>query len=141
MSYRFRLSIDITAGTARVWRALCDPAEVIVWDASLERALDAPPDYPRPGQRVHWRLRSGSTLVDEPQVVLPERALRSRLRSGRLRLDETYTLEPLPNGCRLAGEAEVSSAVPLLDAVDGRLVQRDLERAFDAIKRHCQTTP
>ena len=139
--FRFRLTIDIAAPTQRVWRALCDPAEVPLWDANVDRALDAPSDYPRPGQRVLWRLRSGDTLVDEPQVVLPQRALRSLLRIGWLRIDETYALAALLAGTRLDLEVEVRSLLPFLDFLYGPSTRRDFAGSLEALKRLCESSP
>jgi uncharacterized protein YndB with AHSA1/START domain len=104
------LSIDIDAPPSRVWRALCDPAEVGIWDSGVEVALDAPPDYPQPGQHVRWRCRSGlfRILHDEPQEVVLEQKLRSILRLGFVRYEETYALEPTSAGTRLSLELDVA---------------------------------
>src|SRR5438105_2563777 len=101
--YPISLGVDIQAPPARVWRALCDPAEVLRWDANVIEAIDAPPDYPQPGQHVRWHCRSGPfrLLHDRPQVVEAPARLRSRLALGPYRYDETYNLEATPAGCRL----------------------------------------
>ena len=144
---RIELSVDIDASPARIWRALCDPAEVVQWDSGVEAAIDAPPDYPRPGQVVRWRLRSGPfrTLIDRPQVVEPERALRSLLSYGPFQLDETYTLTPSDGGCTLAVLIDATADVPALGAAIARtylgpVVRRDFSASLAAIKRHCETT-
>jgi hypothetical protein len=145
---RVQLNITIAATPERVWRALCDPAEVVLWDSGVAEALDAPLDYPRPGQRVRWRLRSGPfpVLLDEPQVVLPERVLRSLLSYGPYRLDETYILTAEASGCRLAVEIDVKTTLPLVgglveSAYLTASVRRDFAASLAAIKRHCETSP
>ena len=146
--YRLRLSVDIAAPKARVWRALCDPNEVVRWDAGVDRALDAPPDYPRPGQHVRWRHRAGPfrVLHDRPLEVAPEEKLRSLLALGPYRYDETYRLERLDAGCRLTVEVNMWVPVPILGPVVERLylgpaTRRALAVALTSIKRHCETTP
>ncbi len=143
--YDFTLSIEIAAPPARVWRALCDPAEVVLWDRSLERALDAPPDYPWPGQHVRWRLRSGffRLLHDRPLEVEPERRLRSLLALGPLRYDETYTIVATDAGCRLSARLAAWTALPLLGTVSERVygaaaARAALEAALDALRQLCE---
>lgn len=142
---RIEYTVDIEATPARVWRALCDPAEVVRWESGVSAALDAPADYPRPGQVVRWRTTSSppGILVDRPQVVQPERVLRSLLTVGRVEMDETYTLAPLATGCRLAVTVEATSTVPVLGrAIERRRlassVRKDFVAALDSIKRHCE---
>ncbi len=144
--YRFRVSEEIAASPARVWRALTDPAEVIGWDTGVAEALDAPPDYPRPGQHVRWRSRHGpfGILHDRPLEVRPERTLRAALALGPTRLDETYTLEADGTGTRLHADVIVRVAVPLLGAAIARRVvgprMRDAVAAsLRALARWCAT--
>src|SRR5690348_2354304 len=101
MPYRFTLAVTIAAPASRVWRALCEPGEVVRWDSGVVEALDAPPDYPRAGQHVRWRTGSGRfrILHDRPLEVVPEQRLRSRLALGPWRYDETYTIEAAEPGC------------------------------------------
>jgi hypothetical protein len=143
--YAFDVSVEIDAAHARVWRALCDPAEVVQWDTGVAEALDAPPDYPRPGQHVRWRYTNGPfrTLHDRPQEVVENARLRSLLAVGPVRFDETYTLDPLPSGCRLTAAMRVRVPVPLL----GPLVERwyagpaarsAVTASLRAIKAHCE---
>ena len=146
--YRFAVSTDVEAAPARVWRALCDPAEVVVWDAGVEEAIDAPDDYPQPGQHVRWRYSNGPfrILNDRPQEVSPNVRLRSLLAVGPFRFDETYTLEEQGAGCRLTAEMDVSVPVPLLGLLIERVylgpsTQRTVEASLGAIKRHCEATP
>src|SRR5438045_271614 len=114
--YPFRLTIEINASPARVWRALSDPREVLRWDRSLEEALAAPEDYPKPGQHVRWLCRSGffRILHDRPLEVVREQRLRSLLSIGLNRYDETYMIEPLAAGCRLIAAVSVWLALPVV---------------------------
>lgn len=142
---RFVIDVAIAAPPSRVWRALCDPAEVVQWDTGVVEALDAPPDYPRPGQRVRWRYRRGlfRVLDDRPHEVVPERTLRSLLRIGPLRFDETYTLEPSDSGTRLTVTMAIAAALPLAGRLVERLyalpaTRRAVSASMQALKRHCE---
>lgn len=145
---RFDFDLVIAAPPSRVWRALCDPAEVVQWDTGVVGALDAPPDYPQPGQHVRWRYRGGLARIlhDRPQEVVPERRLRSLLRLGPLHLDETYTLEPTDGATALTVTLHVTAPVPVL----GRLIERwyalpasrrAVAASMEALKRHCESRP
>ena len=146
--YSFTLSVDITAPPARVWRALCDPAEVVQWDTGVERALDAPADYPQPGQHVRWRYSNGPfrTLHDRPQEVVSERTLRSLISIGPARFGETYRLEAVESGTRLSVGMDVWVLVPLFGwAIErfyaGPQARRAVEASLGAIKQHCEARP
>ncbi len=145
MSYRFAVSADIDAAPSRVWRALCDPSEVVQWDVGVEEAIDAPGDYPQPGQHVRWRYTNGPfrVLHDRPQEVAPERLLRARLAVGPFRFDETYTLEARDGGCRLTAAMDVWMPVPVVGWAFERLylgpqTRRTVAASLQAIKRHCE---
>ena len=140
------LEVEIDASPTRVWRALCDPVEVGAWDSGVEAALDAPADYPRPGQHVRWRCRSGffRILHDRPQEVVREQTLRSLLSLGAVRYHETYTLTPTETGTRVSVDLDVS-IVPVLSLVVSRLQATiDARIAFEtslaSLKRHCEAT-
>ena len=144
--YRFVVSTEIEASTARVWRALCDPAEVVVWDTGVEKALDAPDDYPQPGQHVRWRYSSGPfrILNDRPQEVVPEQRLRSLLAVGPFRFDESYTLEANGDGCKLTAQMDVSVPLPGLGWLIERLylgpaMERTVSASLKAIKQYCES--
>ena len=143
--YRFVVSMEIGAPSARVWRALCDPEEVVVWDTGVEKAIDAPDDYPQPGQHVRWRYRNGPfrILNDRPQEVVAERRLRSLLAVGPFRFDEAYTLEANGGGCKLTTEMDVTVPLPGIGWVIERLylgpaTERAVAASLKAIKRHCE---
>ena len=146
--YAFTVSADIDASAARVWRALCDPKEVVRWDAGVSAALDAPPDYPQPGQHVRWRCREGvfRLLHDRPYAVVRERTLRSLLARGPFRFDETYTLGALGGGCRLTVALEVRLPLGVIGWVFEQLylgshTRAAVQASLDAIKRHCEADP
>jgi hypothetical protein len=131
----------------RVWLALCDPAEVTAWDASVIAAIDAPPDYPQPGQHVRWRCRSGlwRILHDRPQEVIPHHRLRSLLEIGLTHMDETYRLSWTDSGCRLDLDVDVQSRLPVLGGLIEQLTTGvDTRRAFEVslagLKRHCESS-
>jgi uncharacterized protein YndB with AHSA1/START domain len=139
--HSIRLSIDIAAPAGRVWRALCDAAEVAQWDFSVAEALDAPADYPQPGQRVTWRLASGpyTTLVDSPQEVVTERRLRSLLEIGPIKMDETYELTPSDAACRV--DLVIDWEAPALIAtIAGRSLREGFEASLAGLKRHCEAS-
>ena len=143
--HAFTLTIDIDASPARVWHALCDPAEVVQWDVGVCAALDAPPDYPQPGQHVRWRCRHGvfRILHDQPQEVAGERTLRSLLRVGPFYFDETYTLAARGGGCRLTAALEVRLPLGVIGWAFERLylgphTRATVQASLDAIKRHCE---
>lgn len=152
--YSFSVSVDIAAAPARVWRALCDPAEVVQWDSGVAAALDAPPDYPQPGQHVRWRYTSGlfRILHDRPREVAAERALRSLLSIGPFRFDEMYTLEARDgsaglaagSGCRLTAALDVFLPLPVLGGLYEQFVlgpqsERSVAASMRALKRHCES--
>jgi|SRR5579862_9101951 len=143
--YSFTVAVAIAAPPRRVWRALCDPAEVVQWDSGVAAALDAPSHYPQPGQHVRWRNRTGPfrILHDRPQAVVVERTLRSLLAVGPYRFDETYTLEERDGGCRLTAALTVSVPVPIIGAVLARgfigpRTRVAVGESLAAIKRHCE---
>lgn len=143
---RFAETVAIAAKRERVWRALTDPAEVVVWDTGIVAPIDAPPDYPRPGQHVRWRYRLGPLpmiLHDRPTEVVPAVTLRSSITLGPFAFDETYTLRPDGAGMQLTADLSLASAVPLVGPLLERLVGAPLARAtvrtsLAAIKRHCE---
>ena len=136
---RIELTIVTDAPVARVWQALCAADEVPHWDSSIIEALDAPPDYPQPGQEVRWRLRTGpyNTLIDKPQEVEPERKLRALLEIGPIKIDETYTLTPLDAGCRV--DLVIDWTAPMLIAsLAGNELRKGFESSMAGLKRWCE---
>jgi len=143
--YAFTVTEDIAAPCARVWRALCDPVEVVQWDTGVAAALDAPPDYPQPGQHVKWRYTNGPfrILHDRPQEVVAERTLRSLLAVGPFRFEETYRLDEQGRGCRLTAAMQVRASFGVLGWIFEHLYLGPRTRAavtasLRAIKHHCE---
>jgi hypothetical protein len=145
---RFAETIEIAAAPERVWRALTDPAEVVVWDTGIVAPIDAPPDYPRPGQHVRWRYRLGPlslVLHDRPTDVVPAAALRSSIRLGPFGFDETYTLRADGPTTRLTADLSLASTVPVVGSLLEKLIGVPLARStvrlsLAAIRRHCEGT-
>ena len=118
---------------------------MVRWDTGVAGALDAPPDYPQPGQHVRWRYTDGPfrLLHDRPQEVVASRRLRSLLAVGPFRFDETYTLEPLGAGTRLTAAMRVRVPWRLLGALIerayiGPATKATVGASLRAIKRHCE---
>lgn len=146
--YAFTIITNIDVPAARVWRALCDPAEVVRWDTGVIEPLNAPPDYPQPGQYVRWRYAIGpfKTLHDRPQEVVPGSTLRSQIAVGPLRFDETYTLEPQDGGTRLQTKMLVRPPWPVVGPLFVRLYagpesRRTVAASMAALKRYCEAEP
>jgi hypothetical protein len=109
--------------------------------------LDAPPDYPRPGQHVRWRYRLGGLpliLHDRPREVVACETLRASIRLGPFAFDETYTLVPSgPSATELAARLRVDSPLPVVGgwlarAVGGPLGRTTVRESLAAIRRHCE---
>lgn len=144
--YAFDVSVVIAAAPERVWRALCDPAEVVQWDSGVVEALDAPPDYPRRGQHVRWRYANGPfrVLHDRPLDVVPNHRLRSALAVGPVKFDETYTLDARDGGVLLTAAMLVQAPVPLLGSLlertwAGPAAKSAVTQSLAAIKKHCES--
>jgi uncharacterized protein YndB with AHSA1/START domain len=143
--YSIRLSVEIKASAGRVWGALCDPDEVVQWDSGVTQALDAPPDYPQPGQHVRWRLRSGlfRLLHDRPVEVVPPRKLRSLLNLGPYEMDEAYSLTETAEGTRLDLDVALRARIPIVaSAIErrhaGPETRRGFEESLQGLKRFCE---
>jgi len=144
--YAFDISVEIEASPERVWRALCDPSEVVQWDTGVIEAIDAPPDYPRKGQHVRWRYANGpfKLLHDRPIDVVPNRRLRSALAVGPVRFDETYTIDQRDGSCLLTAAMLVEVPVPLLGSLVEKMSAGPASRSavtasLAAIKKHCES--
>ena len=139
---------QVAATPTRVWRALVEPREVVEWDGGVTEALDAPSDYPRPGQHVRWRFPHGlfRVLHDRPREVVPERILRSSLALGPFRFEETYTLTPRAGGCELSAELAIHTALRLVGGLVDRLyigprMRAAVTASLRNLKRHCEARP
>jgi hypothetical protein len=143
----FTETVQIAASVERVWRALTAPAEVVQWDSGIVEPIDAPPDYPQPGQHVRWRYRLGPvplTLHDRPTEVLRDSTLRSSIDLGPFSFDETYQLQsPESATTLLSARLVLSSSLPVLGSLLERAVGAPFARAtvrssLDAIRLHCE---
>src|SRR4051812_38065248 len=142
---RLVLTTQIASPVDRVWRALCDPAEVVLWDTGVVAAIDAPADYPRPGQTVRWQYRSQRwpELLDRPLEVIAEQKLRSVLELGPYYMDETYSLTAWQGGTVLTTTVDLtvrrSLIGPLLERLSsGREVRKGLEASLSGLKHYCE---
>jgi uncharacterized protein YndB with AHSA1/START domain len=144
---RLAFTTQIDAPVQRVWRALCDAAEVVQWDSGVITAIDAPADYPRPGQRVRWQYRSElwPELLDRPQEVVPQQKLRSILELGPYYMDETYSLTAWQGGTMLTTTVELTVRRSLIGLLlerlwAGRQVRRGFEASLASLKRYCEAS-
>src|SRR4051812_18452800 len=144
---RFAFSTQIDAPVDRVWRALCDPAEVVQWDSGVIAAIDPPADYPRPGQTVRWQYRSNRwpELLDRPQEVVAEQKLRSILELGPNYMDETYSLTAWQSGTMLTTTVELTLRLPVFGPLlerlwAGREVRKGFEASLAGLKRYCEAS-
>ena len=142
-------SIEIAAPRGRVWHALTDPASVVIWDTGIVAPIDAPADYPRPGQTVRWRYRLLGlpvTLIDRPQEVLPLQRLRTLITLAMLRLDETYTLSSpfgQPEHTLLSVRLEIGNTLPVFRRAFDRYIGESLAsttvaESLHAIREFCE---
>ena len=140
-------TVRIERPVARVWRALTLPSEVVQWDGGVQAALDAPPDYPRPGQHVRWSYRLGPIpliLHDRPTEVVAEQTLRSSILLGPFAFDETYTLRsPTPTRTELSARLCVWSRSKIFAAwlerrLGAPLARSTVQGSLAAIRAHCE---
>ena len=144
---RFSESVAIAADPRRVWQALTTPDEVVCWDTGIIKPLDAPPDYPKPGQHVRWQYRLGPlplVLHDYPTRVDTASTFASSIRLGPFDFEEIYTLREIAaSGTELTAELSLTSRTPVFGTLVERVVGEPLARStvrtsLAAIKRHCE---
>lgn len=138
------VEVDIGAPVGRVWRALCEPEQVSVWDGA--RIVTVSDDYPAVGEHARWRIPLGSWWVmlhDRPYAVDPHDRLASRLSWLWVAIDEEYSLAPGPGGVgtHLVSRNLVSSRLPfgLLRDRTGRIVREAVTSAMARLKAHCES--
>ncbi|MCP3984996.1 MAG: SRPBCC family protein [bacterium] len=148
----FSESVAIAADTARVWRALTVPSEVVVWDTGVAGPIEIASDYPQPGQTTRWRYELGPirlTLHDCPVEVAEGKTFRSRIRLGPFGFDETYSLDQRAQadgtpGTQLTAKLLLWSDVRLLGGFLTRWIGRPtaasvVRHSLEAIREHCET--
>lgn len=138
----------VEASRQRVWRALTDPAEIVLWDDARIALIDTPRTYPTMGETIRWRYRLGSVslvLKETPQVVLPEERYALACSAGSLRFEETFTLvgEPensaQPARTRLSLKLTASNRIQLVDSdIDRFEVRQILTTRIDETLRSVQ---
>ncbi len=144
------MSVVVEVPRAKVWRAVSDPRVIAERDAANGNAgaIDAPPDYPKPGQHVRWKVRCGgvpTTLHDRPIEVVPAERLRSLIELGALHFDETWTLLVDPahaERTRVALKLVASNATAVVGGVIDRFEMRRIatERvnaALESVRAWC----
>jgi uncharacterized protein YndB with AHSA1/START domain len=139
VSHRVVVDIDIAAPPARVWHALCDPAEVACW-AGLT-PLEVPDGYPVAGQHARWRGRFGPlpfTIDDRVRVVDGERILGATLELGPAHVEEEYRLVPTASGTWLVSDNLVTGRWPGLGWLAGRFLARDVRSTMRRLSQFCE---
>ena len=143
----FSETVEISCDRDRVWRALSTPSEVVCWDTGIIEPLDAPADYPQPGQHVRWRYRLGPipmVLHDRPSAVVRPTTFRSSIHLGPFDFDETYTLvDKGSSSTELTAELSLTSSIAVIGGWIERVIGRPLARStvrtsLAAIKRYCE---
>ncbi|MCZ7535505.1 MAG: SRPBCC family protein [Acidimicrobiia bacterium] len=134
---------QIAAPVERVWRALVEPAEVVVWDGVERR--DVPDGYPRPGQHARWTIRVAGVRValhDRIVAVEPNERFASEITVGFISLQEEYRLRATPGGgCELVSDNLVRSRVPLLGRLADSLTRRNVVESLARLRAHCEASP
>jgi hypothetical protein len=136
----------------RVWRALCDPSEVIRWDERIISLEEPALDYPSPEHAARWRYRLGSVavdLLDRPVEVLARQRLRHAMSIGSFEFEETYTLADDGGGEHTRLSLRFSSSVNSIPVVGGSLDRFDVRRLgseivdgnLRAIVKWCENHP
>ena len=148
---KIKVAVEISASLSRVWRALSQPPQVAVWDTGIIEAIDAPADYPQPGQHVQWQYSLAlipMTLHDFPQKVVENELLQTRIKLGILRYLEAYTLvwDNDKNMTILTAEMFVGNALPLIGRVFDHLIgirvaRSSVKASLWAIKTFCEKDP
>jgi len=143
------MATEIAASRSAVWRALCDPAQVIRWRPGVSEALDPASGYPSPGQRMRWRCLLHDipvVLEDTPRTVERGRRLESALALGLFRFEETFTLaqaEGAPERTRLTIKIAANSQMPVVGGTLDRFAVRrfaaDLASVYlQAVRDWCE---
>jgi len=131
--------VTVAAPAARVWRALCDPAEVAQWDGA--QPVSVPAGYPQPGQHALWRV-GRRLLHDHVLEVDAPRRLRARITYGLSVIDETYDVSDYEAGSvSVTSTNLVRSRFPGLSGWAARRLAADVDGALRRLAAHCENEP
>lgn len=133
------VTISIARPPQRVWRALCEPAEVVRWDGVTQ--LWVPEGYPAAGQYARWSSAIGPwrlTLHDRVQAVEPPRRLRSTIDIGFVHVEEEYRLTPSDAGTLLVSDNAVSSRRRGLRWLAVALTRQNIRASLGRLKAFCE---
>lgn len=147
------LSATIGAPIDRVWRALTDPSERLVWDerilgeVSLSREKNnITESASTPPKQTRWRFRLGGVPLVMQDVIReanPNQRLVSRISIGSMHFDQTLTLYREDNETgprtRLGMKLVVHNQIPVIGEVIQRLdVQKIVIEYVDTTLRQIQ---
>jgi len=140
---RISIEIDIEAPPGRVWKALNDPNEFVVW-ARLKESQDLPP---LPGTSNMHRCigRDGRAFVvitvakDQERLRMTEKVFPSRMIKD---VYMTTEVTPIGTGSHVTCHVTSRVAVPFLSPILGPLFRlsgrRRMTEQFDHLKEYCE---
>ncbi len=142
----------IDASPSRSWRALTSLDERLEWDDRVLGLVEAPDEYPVPGQHVRWRYRLGTV-----QVIMHERTLdvaegeriRANLQIGSMRLDQTFSLQvesgSAPStriGMRVVASNSIALVGGTVDRFDVRqMASSHIDETLRSLQKWCVDHP
>lgn len=123
------MSTRIGAERNRVWKALTDPNQRVLWNPALLGPIEVPEDHPQVGQHARWRYRLRGVPVimhDRTLEVVEGKRLRSAMALGPLRFDLTCSMESERDRSRtrLSVALAASNVVPVMGGVVDRFAVR-----------------
>lgn len=162
------LAATIDATGERVWHAIADPSQRLIWDDRIAGAIDPPRrDAPRrrsirppaaspviePIHSTRWRFRlAGIPLILTEELIRTEgrERLFGRFSIGSMRFDQTVTIsEESDDGgprTRLAMKLAASNSI----VVFGELISRQgvqrmaieyVDTTLRLVRKHCEAEP
>jgi uncharacterized protein YndB with AHSA1/START domain len=135
---RVNVRVEIDAPIERVWRALCDPAEVQAWDGA--KPIDVPAGYPQPGQHARWRVAVGPigvVLHDRVSAVDAPQRLAARITYAFVDIDEEYRLATHGGTTTVTSDNDVRSRPPGFGRLAAALTRRSVQSALERLAQHC----
>ncbi len=140
---RIAIEVDINASPERIWRALVDPDEFIIW-AQLQESEE----LPAPGGTcsMHRCVASGGRILvrlvvaeDEEQRRITEKLFFSRFLKD---VYATTEVRPTNGGAHVNCYGTSRPAIPVISALVGlvltRIVARGMRRSFQRLKDYCE---